>query len=108
MFGLFDANPRKPVKTADTEPAEPTPLRPEDILHALGRKVRNGDYGYINMYLEVIGRDDEKLRELLDVRPDRIEDDDRRMFVQIGLSCLMAHREGWRAGRIDGWISAAS
>ena len=60
------------------------------------------------MYLEVIGRDDEKLRELLDVRADRIEDDDRRMFVQIGLSCLMAHREGWRAGRIDGWISASS
>ena len=49
MFGLFDANPRKQVKTANTEPAEPTPLRPEDILHALGRKVRNGDYGYINM-----------------------------------------------------------
>ena len=105
MFGLFDHDERN---VGVAEPVKPSPLTPEDILHALGHKVCNGSYNYINMYLDVIGRDETKLKELLAVKPDEIEEADRRNFVQIGLSCLLANREGWRAGHRDGWISAAS
>ena len=105
MFGLFDHGERG-VDNAGS--VKPSPLIPEDILHALGHKVCNGRYNDINMYPDVIGRDEEKLQELLAVKPDEIEDAGRRTYVQIGLSCLLANREGWRAGHRDGWISAAS
>ena len=41
MAGLFSDNELKCAETDNSEPAKPSPLTPEDILHALGHKVRH-------------------------------------------------------------------